>query len=117
MLAKYDALNPVALRSLIAGGAKLKAFPADVIDAAYVAAHEVYDEISARERRLQDNLRQRQGVPQRGLPVVASGGIHLRHLHDPQPHEGLVDRTRQRQPSGDLVAWPKKEIYINKLQV
>ena len=27
--------NPVALRSLIAGGAKLKAFPADVIDAAY----------------------------------------------------------------------------------
>ncbi len=47
MTAAYDKLNPPALRSLIAGGAKLKAFPADVIDAAYVAAHEVYDEISA----------------------------------------------------------------------
>ena len=47
MQAKYDARNPGALRSLIAGGAKLKPFPADVIDAAYAAAHEVYDEISA----------------------------------------------------------------------
>ena len=47
MQAKYDARNPGALRSLIAGGAKLKAFPADVIDAAYIAAQEVYDEISA----------------------------------------------------------------------
>ena len=47
MQAKYDALNPGALRSLIAGGAQLKAFPADVIDAAYTAAHQVYDEISA----------------------------------------------------------------------
>jgi len=47
MQAKYDARNPGALRELIAGGAKLKAFPADVIDAAYVAANEVYDEISA----------------------------------------------------------------------
>jgi len=47
MQAKYDALNPGALRALIAGGAQFKAFPADVIDAAYAAAHEVYDEISA----------------------------------------------------------------------
>jgi len=47
MMAKYDALNPGALRELIGGGAKLKPFPADVIDAAYTAAHEVYDEISA----------------------------------------------------------------------
>jgi len=47
MLAKYDALNPPALRTLVAGGAQLKPFPADVMDAAYVAAHEVYDEISA----------------------------------------------------------------------
>jgi TRAP-type mannitol/chloroaromatic compound transport system substrate-binding protein len=47
MLAKYDALNPTALKSLVAGGAMLKAFPTDVVDAAYTAAHEVYDEISA----------------------------------------------------------------------
>jgi TRAP-type mannitol/chloroaromatic compound transport system substrate-binding protein len=47
MIAKYDARNPTALRSLIGGGAVLKSFPPDVIDAAYTAAQEVYDEISA----------------------------------------------------------------------
>jgi len=47
MQAKYDARNPVALRELIAGGAQLKAFPADVIEAAYDAANQIYDEISA----------------------------------------------------------------------
>ena len=47
MQAKYDARNPVALRELIAGGAQLKPFPADVIEAAYDAANQIYDEISA----------------------------------------------------------------------
>ena len=47
MLAKYDYRNPEALRSLVAGGAKLKAFPQDVIEAAYAASNEVYDELTA----------------------------------------------------------------------
>ena len=47
MLAKYDALNPVALRSLIGGGAKLKPFPQDVLEAGFAAANEIYDELSA----------------------------------------------------------------------
>lgn len=47
MLAKYDYRNPEALRSLVAGGAKLKSFPQDVVEAAYVASNEVYAELSA----------------------------------------------------------------------
>jgi TRAP-type mannitol/chloroaromatic compound transport system substrate-binding protein len=47
MLAKYDALNPVALRSLIAGGAQLKPFPQDVMEAGFAAANALYDELSA----------------------------------------------------------------------
>lgn len=47
MMARYDARNPGALRSLIAGGAQLKPFPQDVLEAAFKASHEVYDEISA----------------------------------------------------------------------
>ena len=47
MLAKYDARNPVALRSLIAGGAQLKPFPQDVMEAGFAAAHQLYDELSA----------------------------------------------------------------------
>ena len=47
MMSRYDARNPAALRSLIAGGAQLKPFPQDVLEAAYAASNEVYAEISA----------------------------------------------------------------------
>ncbi len=47
MLARYDARNSGALRSLIAGGAQLKPFPQDVLEAAHTASNEVYAEISA----------------------------------------------------------------------
>jgi TRAP-type mannitol/chloroaromatic compound transport system substrate-binding protein len=47
MLAKYDAVNAPALRRLVAGGAVLKAFPVPVMEAAYKAAHEMYEQIAA----------------------------------------------------------------------
>jgi TRAP-type mannitol/chloroaromatic compound transport system substrate-binding protein len=47
MLAKYDARNPVALRSLVAGGAQLRPFPQDVMEAAFAASNEIYAELSA----------------------------------------------------------------------
>jgi TRAP-type mannitol/chloroaromatic compound transport system substrate-binding protein len=47
MLAKYDADNMPALRRLVAGGAVLKPFPRDVMEAAYKASFELYDQIAA----------------------------------------------------------------------
>jgi TRAP-type mannitol/chloroaromatic compound transport system substrate-binding protein len=47
MMANYDAKNPTALRSLIAGGAQLRAFPEDVLVAAFEAANAFYAELSA----------------------------------------------------------------------
>jgi len=46
-IARYDTLNPPALRRLVAAGVRLHAFPAPVLDAAYQATMELYDEISA----------------------------------------------------------------------
>ena len=46
MLAKYDADNMPALRRLVAGGAILKPFPRDVMEAAYKASFALYDQIS-----------------------------------------------------------------------
>ncbi|MBI1907514.1 MAG: TRAP transporter substrate-binding protein DctP [Rhodocyclales bacterium] len=46
MQAKYDALNPTALKQLIAEGAKLNRFPKDVMDAAFKASREVYAELN-----------------------------------------------------------------------
>jgi TRAP-type mannitol/chloroaromatic compound transport system substrate-binding protein len=42
MLAKYDALNPRALRELVAQHTQLKPFPRDVMEAAYKAAQDLY---------------------------------------------------------------------------
>ena len=46
-MARYDARNPKALRSLIAAGAQLRPFPQPVMEACYKAANEVYAETSA----------------------------------------------------------------------
>jgi TRAP-type mannitol/chloroaromatic compound transport system substrate-binding protein len=46
MLAKYDALNPAALRRLVGQGVQLKAFSRDIMNACYAAANEVYAEES-----------------------------------------------------------------------
>jgi TRAP-type mannitol/chloroaromatic compound transport system substrate-binding protein len=47
MQAKYDAVNPPALKRLIAAGTKLHPFSPVVMDASYKAANELYAETSA----------------------------------------------------------------------
>jgi TRAP-type mannitol/chloroaromatic compound transport system substrate-binding protein len=47
MQARYDFLNPAALRRLVAGGAQLRPYPQDVMEACFKAAQETYVEISA----------------------------------------------------------------------
>jgi TRAP-type mannitol/chloroaromatic compound transport system substrate-binding protein len=47
-LAKNDAVNPAALRRLIAGGTQLRAFSPEIMDACLKASLEVYAEVSAR---------------------------------------------------------------------
>jgi TRAP-type mannitol/chloroaromatic compound transport system substrate-binding protein len=48
MQAKYDARNPAALRRLVSGGAQLRPFPQELLEASYKAANELYDELSAK---------------------------------------------------------------------
>ena len=45
MMAKYDQLNPPALRRLLAGGAKLQGFSPAIMEASLKAAHELHDEV------------------------------------------------------------------------
>ncbi|XWN30517.1 MAG: twin-arginine translocation signal domain-containing protein [Devosia sp.] len=48
VLASYDALNPAALRRLVGAGAKLRAFPTDVLTRCYQEARTLYDEIAGK---------------------------------------------------------------------
>ena len=44
---KYDAVNPPAMKRLVAAGALLHAFPQPVLEACYKAATDIYTELSA----------------------------------------------------------------------
>jgi TRAP-type mannitol/chloroaromatic compound transport system substrate-binding protein len=46
--AKYDQLNPAAIKKLVADGAKLRPYPQEVMEACFNAAKETYAEISAK---------------------------------------------------------------------
>ena len=46
VLGRYDHLNPPALKRLLSGGAQLRAFPQDIMEACYKAANDVYAELS-----------------------------------------------------------------------
>ncbi|HEU5480753.1 MAG TPA: TRAP transporter substrate-binding protein, partial [Candidatus Tumulicola sp.] len=51
MVAKYDALNPPALKRLIAGGVKLEPFSNEIMAACYKATTEVYDGIAEKNAK------------------------------------------------------------------
>ena len=47
MLAKYDAANPGALKRLVVGGAQLRLFPQEALEACYKTASDLYAQLSA----------------------------------------------------------------------
>ena len=51
MVAKYDALNPPALRRLVASGVQLRPFPREIMQSSWKAANEVFDETAAANPR------------------------------------------------------------------
>jgi len=51
MVAKYDALNPDALKRLISNGVKLRPFSNDIMAACYKATQEVYDDIATKNAK------------------------------------------------------------------
>ncbi len=51
MLARYDHLNPQALRKLVAAGAQLRPWPRDIMQAAWREAHAMYEELSGQNER------------------------------------------------------------------
>ena len=51
MAARYDVLNPAAMRRLLAGGAQLRGFPREVLTACYRASQELFTEIGEQNPR------------------------------------------------------------------
>jgi TRAP-type mannitol/chloroaromatic compound transport system substrate-binding protein len=59
MQAKCDAGNPGALRRLVGGGAQLRSFPQEVMEASYKSANELYDELSTKRAVLEAHMLQK----------------------------------------------------------
>jgi TRAP-type mannitol/chloroaromatic compound transport system substrate-binding protein len=58
MITKYDAVNPLALKRLLAGGTQLRPFSQEIMEASYKAANEVYAQTAAanpRFKKIYDN--------------------------------------------------------------
>ena len=47
-MARYDIVNPAALKRLVAAGTQLRPFPESVLDACFKAANEVYADITGK---------------------------------------------------------------------
>jgi TRAP-type mannitol/chloroaromatic compound transport system substrate-binding protein len=59
MMAKYDMVNPVGLKKLLAGGTKLHAFSPPIMEASFKAAKELHTEVAASNpnfKKLYDSL-------------------------------------------------------------
>ena len=90
VLGKYDAGNPAALKRLLAGGAQLRAFPQDVMEACYKAANDIYADLSKTNpmfKKLYDSV---VSFRSDSYLVDAGGRARLRHLHDAHAHAHLI---------------------------
>jgi TRAP-type mannitol/chloroaromatic compound transport system substrate-binding protein len=59
MVAKYDVLNPQALKRLVSQGAQLRPYPQSVMEACYKSANEIYAELAQSNpmfKKLYDSL-------------------------------------------------------------
>ena len=95
MMAKYDILNPKALRELVAGGAQLRPFPQDVMEACFKASVDVYAELNAENAKFQEGLRHLGAGQRRRESLVAGVGGDVRQFHDgPAARQGALSTGR-----------------------
>ena len=94
MLAKYDAVNPSALKRLIAAGAMLKPFSQPIMDACYKAANEHYAEIGSEGRALQEGVRFRQRLPQGAVAWWQIAEHACDSIHDLHARRRVTRRRR-----------------------
>ena len=89
MQAKYDARNPAALRRLVGGGAQLRPFPQEIMEACLQGGERALRRDSRpRTPDLKKVYERLPRLPERGVPLVPGRRVHLRQLHDPRPRAG-----------------------------
>ncbi len=70
MIAKYDELNPAALRKLLASGAKLRGFSPAIMEACFTSAKELHAEIAGTNESFKKVYDSMTNFTQQRLPMV-----------------------------------------------
>ncbi len=97
MMARYDILNPAALRRLVKNGAVLKPFLGGGARRLLPGLERGLRRAVGEERRLQERLRGHDGGARRGIPLVPALRAHQRHLHDdPAAQERVVSQPARK---------------------
>ena len=81
---KYDAANPGAVKRLVVGGAQLRLFSQETLEACFRTATELYGQLSAQNANFKTIAELVYGVPGGRVSLVAGGGILVQQLHDPR---------------------------------
>ncbi len=93
MMAKYDTVNPMALRKLLAGGTKLHAFSPPIMEASFKAAKELHSEVAATNANFKKVYESLTNFSNNGYSVVPGRRSRLRQLHG-APLAELAHRHR-----------------------
>ena len=83
MMAKYDLVNPPALRRLLAGGTKLHGFSPAIMEACIKAAHELHAEISKTNASFKKVYQFDERIHEARLLLVPGRRNQLQLVHDP----------------------------------
>jgi hypothetical protein len=90
MMAKYDQLNPPAMKKLLAGGTKLHAFSPPIMQACLKATKELYAETSATNPNFKKVLESMNRFTTNGYQWFQVAETRLRQLHGAQSAELIV---------------------------
>ncbi len=100
MMAKYDAVNPLALKKLLAGGTKLHAFSPPIMEASFKATKELNAEVAATNANFKKLYEFADGLLEHRLSVVPGRRSRLRQLHGASRAE-LIARHRSMAERSD----------------
>ena len=98
MQAKYDALNPGALRKLVGGGTQLRAFPPAVIEACQKAAAELYIKTENSKETLENVMRQIASPEIEFTVLPATLGRYASFMHEIGTVKTLYDMDALTMP-------------------
>jgi TRAP-type mannitol/chloroaromatic compound transport system substrate-binding protein len=80
MSAKYDMLNPAALKRIVASGTKLRKYPTELLEKFYDASQEVYADICKKNQLFKDIFKHQEAYKKETALWLRFSDAHFDHF-------------------------------------